>query len=597
MLKIDIPWEDEIRNNPVMGKVINSSKLTDFSIALGAKFIEGYFINHGYYWTKPLERNYVYCVNTSIISSEGIGLYDVNCTYIATRPVIYYDDLSEVAPNGIIDRINDGIGIIEFGKWPSVVAGKELQKQIEISKAKGDLRETGCKYRVYQNRELKTLYSINYGDNEYVSLKPMYYDWHRPNMSGGEIYNDHEELFFKVKPVKWYVDEKNKMLIAQDLLFAGVPLSKNSEYNGNPDFMLKYLNACFMKDLTQGMHLQKEFKSDRANLPINKFSVKDDVPKLELNEKSQKIKNIVDEIYSLLPTYYGDEDIPLKVKTLIDEYNKDLKNFIQNKRQRFDLPSDNRYNLSLENYKDENSLFIYLITELEDIRTLLKLSNEKYEVQNEILDLVDICINILDGIGNRDDYLDDLKDDITTIKMMVLPFLENDKYRLELKILFLNEKQEILSYIKGNENSPAKDYKSLNDFEFKFRGKLAIYLQELNQAVRDKDLVKQIREGYQSIILNNYKEGNNKYLNHLFNEIGALVVEILEKGTTEERTKMRNIYDRPIDYEGDIITVLKEIDETYKSLYKIVLDIKEREELDQRLGDYTIDIDGTSFGK
>lgn len=588
MLRVDIPNIEDIPNE------IRETKITDFCIALGAETDDIYDRTSWY-----LTKNIVYDRILTIKSDNG-DIYNCDSidNYHATRPIILFDDIKEVAPNGIIERDENGIGIIEFGYWPKDVPGegrvfqKDLLRTLSLWSNRVD-HTTNEKYRVCIDSKFQTLRVIEYNGKKYVSVTTNFWKKKSRKLSDNSHYEDGDNILIEVAPVKWYVDEKNKKMLAVDALFSGVTLSKTYLYDGNPDYMLKYLNNFFIKDLTQGIDITK-------NINVVKEESKDieEKPNVNgLNERSKKINEIINEIYDLLDTYHGDEDIRLKVKKLIENYNKDINNAIQNKRQRFNLPSEERYDLSLDNYKDENSLYLYLITEIEDIRTKLKLSSEKYKVHNEVLELIDICINILDDTGNRDDYLDDLKDDIMTIKMVVLPFLEDEKYILELKALFLREKQEVLSYLKGNDNSLAKTYKSLNDFELKFRSKLAAYLQDLNKAVRNKDLIKQIREGYQSIILDNYKDGSNKYLNHLFAEIGALVVEILDKGTTEEKIKMRSIYNRPIDYEGDIINTLKEIDETYKSLYRIVLDIKEREDLERELEDYRVEIKEKGFRK
>ncbi len=552
MLKVDIPLLDDFNK-------IRSIELSDFAVCLGADLD---YLNNGYIWTKNLYDSYDYNSMVINFSSDNHHIFHTRSddNTVATWPVIYYDSISD-----------DNSAII-FGKWPDKVVSDPSTIAKLLGEISYDAKWTKYKYPVYIDSKLVYLSSFMYKNKEYVTFDAHFTSYKRI-LSDKNFHKNNERVFIEVCPIEWYNYRKEKKLLAKKALIAGIPLSLKEKYDGNPDFMLNYLNRLFIKAIMQN----EEMSLNPSDADL------DDSKNTPMNEKSRNINSIVNEIEELSRTYYGDENINAKVNALIDKYNDDIVQALNKKEN----------GLSLEYTKSEETLYLYLITELEDIKAMLKLNNEKYRAYKDMIELTNVCLDILNGENNHDEYPNSFKEDIFAIKTVILPFLEDNNILEELKEIFVSEKENIISYIRGEKDHVPIDYTTFNDFILMLRKRLHPLLIELNKQVRNKDLVNEIVQGYNSIMLNNYENSKNSYLNNIFAEIQNLIDEIVSNGNEEDSKKLQIIKNKEIDFNRDIVDILKDIDETYKSLYSIVIDIEKRREKNKRVSDYTVTLSRT----
>lgn len=167
-------------------------------------------------------------------SGELYGWNNVSCGNIGVRPVLKAKNLDELI-NGCKSEMKDGIQIVEYGQFPN------LYEYARIN-APHLLRETG---KQYISPIQIILPKIFYGE------KISEYDY-----NGKKVIEDKDGNYYPVKPVSFYVDRENSMLISTDVLFDFPIDSDLVHYNGDFKTSLLYdlLNHEFIKDLSPGKH-------------------------------------------------------------------------------------------------------------------------------------------------------------------------------------------------------------------------------------------------------------------------------------------------------------------------------------------------------
>lgn len=581
MLKADIQTEDEVSNNPDFNE---QSELTDFALILGGEWMatvqKSTFFNklknYGLYFTKTqfFEKDDV----VTAFDHRSYYARRFYSPYVSVKPVISYDTIS-----------TDGL-LVSFGKWPQNTVYGNLADAIFHYAVMNRVEWTNNKYPILQDGSFILLPSFIYKKREFVIVKALE-NTSSNRLSNCLTYESGNYIVIEVSPIIWYNDKKNKKLISKKLLFAGVPLSLKEKYDGNPDFMIDFLNKAFLPAIRQEITLLSgrpdEIKSGSIDELERIFNPQNNSYTSNLNEKNQEIDKILSEIYTLLKTYYGEEDIEAVVDSLIAKYNDNLSAIFKNKQ--------NSFGLSLDNYKDENTLYLYLISDLEDIVKKLKQNNERYKEYFDILNFINICLdNIIENNNSHDiTFKQELKDDICVIWGKILLFLDDRSLDDEFKELLTSEKNKILSYVKGHDIEI--EYHNFNEFELFFRKQLVPYLLKLNKLVRDKDLVKEIQEFYANMQIGKYTESKNNYLNYLFKQITNLITEIEVNGNYADREKMKAIQSMNLNLEQDVFDILRDIDKIYKKLYLIILDINERIKLEEQYGNFVISVNKDKY--
>ena len=496
---------------------------------------------------------------------------------IAVRPALLSSSVfSQISPNRV--RGYNGTEEVEYGEYPQYAPDSDMQRRLKSEYQSGGLRTTGrdytfdsTRYDDYSQDFQPVKYEeYEYNGKKYIRVKANSY-YGSFKLSNGVFYKNGDYVWVEVSPVKWLIDDRTKTLVSKRGLLAGIRFhTKDKIYDG--DFstteMKEYLDKYMLHDLFQGYSFNKQKKNND-----------------NLNEKSKKINDIVDQIYRLLDNYYGDEDIEKKVTDLVNRYNEDLKNAF-NKHSGLVLTTSSM---------DKEFLYQKLIKDLEDILTKLKVSSEKYKEYSLMLDLVKNCLGILrDNEDNK--MMDDIADDIMTIKHVVLPFLNDDNINNEIIKIFLEEEANIIAYIKGDDSSSIKNCKTYEDFKLKIRKKLHPFLINLNNNVRNKDLINEIRSGYLKICQGIFRKEKEDYISNFLNEIQKLVLEINANGNDVDKQKLNEIIKNKLEfYDNDLIGSITKIKKLYISIYGIVIDIKDRENVKQELDDYTVTINSNKM--
>lgn len=149
------------------------------------------------------------------------------------RPVLKSNNLDELI-KGLNSKTENGVQIVEYGEFPDLFEKikitntsylRKTEKEYIIPSSKGWL----ANFDIYKYPEYK------YNDKKYIKI---------------------DDSFYKVKPIEFYVDRENHMLISKKVLFSS-PLNidkrtyNNRTYNGNfrTSQLYEFLNNEFLREL------------------------------------------------------------------------------------------------------------------------------------------------------------------------------------------------------------------------------------------------------------------------------------------------------------------------------------------------------------
>lgn len=200
-----------------------------------------------------------------IVNSNGkLGSSYTNTRSNGIRPVLLSpSSFFEISVNRDIGH-ND-IAEIEYGEYPQYAANFELQEELNLiynHKLSG-LTKTGRSYTfdiVKYNDYVKPFQPVTYEEFEYKGKK---YIRVKANLckgyfrlSNGNQCPNGDIIWVEVSPVKWLIDDKEKILISKRVLLSGIRFDKfqNSFHGDFKSTEIKsYLDNYMLKDLTQGV--------------------------------------------------------------------------------------------------------------------------------------------------------------------------------------------------------------------------------------------------------------------------------------------------------------------------------------------------------
>ena len=183
------------------------------------------------YWTRTsciskfMDYPYEFFVTTK-------GAFDkCDVDYICSvRPVLKSDNLEKLIKNLKITYEN-GVEVVEYGQYP------DLEVQFNIPN-NVNLKPTGKKYYHFPIYDYCNTRKFNL--REYLE-----YEYN------GEKYVNIKDKYYPVKPVKFYVDRENSMLISKDVLFKAPINGDNPNYDGHFETsqLYQFLNNEFINSL------------------------------------------------------------------------------------------------------------------------------------------------------------------------------------------------------------------------------------------------------------------------------------------------------------------------------------------------------------
>ena len=213
-----------------------TAKMTDFANLLSIfRYIDSDNQSTKPYWTKS---GYVHNDEAVIIvDGDGeIGATLPNFNSEGVRLVLPLSSMTDIYGNNKKKINESGFIEVEYGYYPQKVVLRDIEEKLEFAYKNNKLKTTGNKYTNPVNNK------IQYPEYEL--------DGHR--------YITHSK-WIEVQPIKWLVDEKNKVMVTEKLLFVGIPFEVSGVYKG--DFenttIKKFIDNVFAKEIFQEVTLTK----------------------------------------------------------------------------------------------------------------------------------------------------------------------------------------------------------------------------------------------------------------------------------------------------------------------------------------------------
>ena len=258
----------------VISKRGKKAAISDFSILLGG-LVSNYHIDSdcslkgrtGNYWTKSKYMDdYVHKVCTN-----GCADYDdVSLRTIGARPALPFPSIGSIPTNGESGKIaRDGVIEVEYGYYPQQAVPRDMQERLEQAYRSSSISKTWNSYTTdsvacddyYTEFQPQTHQEYEYNGKRYVRIEANSFIKSRPfTLSNGEQYRNGDSVWVEVEPVKWLVDEREKMMITEKIIFAGVQFNNERNYTENFDrtdiktFMDRYLS----RDLVQSRGIEQQ---------------------------------------------------------------------------------------------------------------------------------------------------------------------------------------------------------------------------------------------------------------------------------------------------------------------------------------------------
>ena len=186
------------------------------------------------------------------VSSAGSLSYYAVYYGCGVRPVLKSDNLEELIKN-CKSEMKDGIQIVEYGEYP------HLNETVEINN-ECFLRKTCKEYVLPQQVPLTNCFDK--------------YDFPEYDYNGQKVIKE-DGRYRPIKPVKFYVDRENNMLISTDVLFVSSINIDNKNYNG--DFktsqLYQYLNSEFIKELKPAEEIENLFDEEETTKIENPYNL------------------------------------------------------------------------------------------------------------------------------------------------------------------------------------------------------------------------------------------------------------------------------------------------------------------------------------
>ena len=199
-----------------------------------------------YYWTStPSHFSYWNFAYEFFVNSTGTLSYELVHYGSGVRPVMKSDNLNELIKN-CKSEMKGGIQIVEYGQFP------HLYEETEINNP-SFLMKTGKTYSLPPQDGYPEQFNI-------LSCQEYYYKDQKVIKLG--------DRYYPIKPVTWYIDCENNMLISTEVLFSSPINVDNKNYNGDFETsqLYEYLNNQFIKEL-KPEKIENLFDDEQAETP------------------------------------------------------------------------------------------------------------------------------------------------------------------------------------------------------------------------------------------------------------------------------------------------------------------------------------------
>ena len=409
--------------------------------------------------------------------------------------------------------------------------------------------------------------------NKYIRVKANVGYRGKRGFSNNGWYGDGDYVWVEVSPVVWILDDKSKSLISEKELVSGIRFHNDMEdYTGafSKTEMKQYLDYYMFHDLFQSVNFTRK---------VERSVIKED----DFNELSNgnKIVLLYKEIQNLVVDYFGERDYVSEAKELIEKYNNSIDK-IYNKSIVLNSDKPNAFNLTTD-VLDENMLFSDTQLKLNKMIDELREYHHNYEVYVDMLDYIENKIKILDDKNNNKfkNSNEVFNNDLAIIRDTVIPYIEDDSILENIKEMLIDYKNNINNYLRGI-NSDISNIKTLEELKKDIATKMTPYLMDLNYKVRNKDIFKDIIEGYKNLSETIKRKNRNKHIMFWFDQIDDLIDKIKEIGDSEDKKQLSDILKSDNLIVDDVNISVSNVYELYRKIYMILLNIEYKNDAEKK---------------
>ena len=472
--------------------------------------------------------------------------------WIKIRPVMKYNSLDEIDKNP--KRNNDGVLEVEYGEYPQDQVSEVLKKKLEKNYSDKLLKKTGKKYTI----------AFEYMDKNGEIVPPMQlieYEFDKEKFI--RIIYRGVPVWIEVSPIKWYVDEKKKILISEKLLMGHIDYKK----------IPKFLNTYFAEDII----VKKAEKTEEKKTVSNKETANTEI----FNEEVSPIEKQINEIHKYLEGNPNKDAITKKIAEMIEDYNAKLDDVRTKKLNNV---------VTMDTYESITNAFKL---RLAMISVDVKKHHETFKDYFDMIAILDKYIALING--NKDEeYNDGFISDLDAIASICLPFLKEEDANLigkQLIGVFNDEKKEIVDYI---DNKGKLSYHTIDEMDLDLRKKIHPILRDLSTSVNKRDVEVEISTAVSKIIGGLFKQPENEALsfylveiNNVYTEINDLIDKLPPDMKNEYKKEILDIMNMNIDYSKDFNDVASSLRTMWLSLNKVLF----------RLNNYLSEIDKLYVGR
>ena len=270
-------WKDDEMLEVIKKRGIKAA-ITDFSILLGGcplvtdygeiSYIDGNIVG-GFYWTRSDNGKYDPVVIDPYCNG---GFCKATDRAAGARPALPFSSINKIPTNGVSGKRTaaDGVLEVKYGFYPQSAVSRKMQQELEQQFKSGKLNKTVNRYttdsRALKAHDEKFKAKIHeeyeYKGKRYIRVKAKFYLDREHTLSNGEKYINGDNVWIEVEPIKWLVSKKDKLLLTEKIVFAGVQFNYERDYY-TEDFektdIKKFMDKYWSKDIEQLRSKRKNY--------------------------------------------------------------------------------------------------------------------------------------------------------------------------------------------------------------------------------------------------------------------------------------------------------------------------------------------------
>ena len=169
------------------------------------------------------------CVNYFLSGEDCVDRFgrDHKYSICAVRPALLLEPGDEKLLRH--QREIGDVVTVELGSFPYAILDTSMREMAEKQYEEGSLKKTGLSYTLAG--EKRDVYRLGAKQIVRIPVTEKIVSGY-VQLSDGSVANSAEEIFLEVRPIRWYYDEINKLLICGRALFAGLSREAANEYLG-----------------------------------------------------------------------------------------------------------------------------------------------------------------------------------------------------------------------------------------------------------------------------------------------------------------------------------------------------------------------------